>query len=128
MKKIITLSLLCLVALQGCQKNIPTQKMDSTSSSSKGVYLLSIAENGEVIEKKIRKNEYEGHLNNIIESVQESTIPNLQKKTNKSQWGLRTVLVGIGIKLNIGIGPLANYGFTPGIRFAFSNSKKPNVP
>jgi hypothetical protein len=125
---------LCCVLLPSCQKANPIDStgtiaaIDESNSSVETISFLSLTDSGEVIAKKINKDEYENHLNHLIESAQESTLPSLKKASKNGKWALSTVIIGFGIKLDFSIGFLANVGFNPGIRFAFSNSKKPNVP
>ena len=108
----IALGLFC-VAFMGCQETVS---------------LLALNDKGEVVQQQMSQSEYQGQLKELSASVQESALPSLRKTSSGGNWGLRTVVVGIGLKLDFSVGPILGVGFNPGMRFAFSNSVKPNVP
>jgi hypothetical protein len=83
---------------------------------------------GEVLEATVPVPKYVERLRGAVGSVRESTLPVLARHAGGPGWRLRTMVVGLGVNAEIGIGPILKVGATPRFRLAFSNSTDPVMP
>lgn len=83
--------------------------------------------NGEPAIVNVPQNEYVERLKSVLINANDSVVPFLQKREAKPGWMLRTVVVGLGVSTEIGIGPF-KVGATPRSRLVFTNSSNPMVP
>jgi hypothetical protein len=91
--------------------------------------MLGVAEDGSEIETTIPESRYKEQLKKALHSVQDSTLAVLQRNSVKApSWLLRTVVVGLGLKMEFGVGPIVQVGVLPRFRLAFTNNKEPSVP
>ena len=83
--------------------------------------------NSDVIE--VSKEDYLNRLNHSTNTVNDSLIEafNSTTMTSNSQWHLRTVGVGIGSTMEVGLGKF-KIGATPRVRFMFTNNTTPSLP
>jgi hypothetical protein len=91
------------------------------------ITLQSIDDNGALVEKSFTQREYQKTLESLLASVNDSTMPTLEKTDSASAWALRTAIVGVGLKVDVNAGPIG-IGINPGMRFVFSNATKPTIP
>ena len=89
--------------------------------------LITVSASGEEQVTKMPAVDYRKHLNKIFPAVETAVLPAARQTANSNPWGLRTVVVGVGLKLGLG-GSVIGWGANAGIRLAFSNSAKPSVP
>lgn len=90
--------------------------------------MVGLNEDGSPIETFVPEMPYKEKLTQGIISVQESTIPILQKRgESKKGWMLRSVIVGLGIQMEIKLGPIVKFGVLPRFRIGFSNSRDPSI-
>lgn len=97
-------------------------------SLKKGVTLIGIDESGEEVSMIISKKEYSKNVETLLTAVNESTLPALTETNQFNSWKLRTVVVGIGLKFEGSLGPIAKASVSPAFKMAFSNAKKPTIP
>jgi hypothetical protein len=71
--------------------------------------------------------EYRKHLGNIFPAVEAAVMPAVKQTREANPFGLRTVVVGVGLKLGLG-GSIVGWGVQGGIKLAFSNDMKPSIP
>lgn len=91
--------------------------------------MLGIAEDGSPIEIFVPESTYQERLTQAVVSLQEATLPILEQKSQTStDWMLRSVVVGLGVRIDIGLGNLIRFGIIPRFRLAFSNHKEPAIP
>ncbi len=58
----------------------------------------------------------------------ERTSPATGPTTGQKSWNLRTIGVGVGLKGEIGLGPLFSVSLSPRLRLIFTNSVEPIYP
>ncbi len=97
-------------------------------ASQDEVPLVGLDSDNQPIEVFINKKEYQGRLGRMISSVQESTLPVLTKRDPRQGWSLRTVMVGIGVSMEVGISKIFKLGAIPRFKVAFTNSSDPGLP
>ncbi len=91
--------------------------------------MIGIDEQGQAIEIFVPEVVYKDKLQTAIQSVQESTTKAIQRQSSQvSNWMLRTVVVGIGVNMEIKVGPIIKLGALPRFRIAFTNAVEPSVP
>jgi hypothetical protein len=90
--------------------------------------IITQDEQGVPIEAVVSKQEYSRRLSRLVEATQQSAMPALQALKEKQGWKLRTVLVGVGVSLGAGLGPILQVNATPRFRLAFSNNSDPAFP
>jgi len=101
----------------------------SAAVLAEDIPMVGIAEDGSPIEVLVPVSSYQQKLTQAVVSVQQSTLPVLEQKTQSSMgWMLRTAVVGLGVKLEVGLGPLVKFGILPRFRLAFTNNREPSVP
>lgn len=88
-----------------------------------------IGEDGEGRPKTffVKEKLFVSNTQDLLDSVQETTLLSLEKNQSH-QWLLRTAVVGLGVKFEVGVGPIIKVSATPKIRMAFSNSQQPVIP
>ena len=90
--------------------------------------LVGLDENDVPIESVVTKQEYQEKMSALLASVQQSTIPTLTQRNAGSGWRLRTVVVGIGTSVEVGVKSVLTLGFLPRFKVAFTNSSDPGLP
>lgn len=101
--------------------------MSAVGCNGPSIPVLGIDENGALIEKNIPSGEYSKQLGKVLFSVQDSTLPILEQKNAHFGWQLRTVVVGLGISGEGGIGPI-KFGGVSRLKIAFTDSIDPPLP
>jgi hypothetical protein len=83
--------------------------------------------NNQVIE--VLKADYVSRLNHSVTAVNDSLIDafNATSLNQSTSWHLRTVGIGLGSTVEIGLGKF-KLGATPRVRLLFTNSKTPSLP
>jgi hypothetical protein len=89
--------------------------------------LIVMDEQGLVAAKRMSVTDYRGNMEAILPSAQRGVLSSVKEATPANPWALRTVVVGVGLKLGFG-GSVIGIGANGGIRMAFSNSTKPSIP
>lgn len=93
-----------------------------------GIPVIGFDSNNNPAQVWVPEKEYSNRVSSAADSLQESALPVLAKRSADSPWGLRTVVVGLGVNTQIGIGPF-QIGALPRFRVVFSNSTDPtNIP
>lgn len=101
----------------------------ANTSFAEDIPMLGIAEDGSPVEVLVPESTYKEKLTQAVISLQDSSLNALQSKnTASSGWMLRTAVVGLGVKIELGLGPIVKFGILPRFRLAFTNSKEPSVP
>ena len=89
--------------------------------------LVGLDASGNSVELGVSKSKYTERMGTLISTVNESAIPALAHRPAAKALQLRTVVVGVGISTEIGLGPF-KVGAVPRVRVAFTNSSDPVVP
>ncbi len=115
LKLVVPTSMLAL-SLTGCLGN------------RSGVALLGLDSRGKPLEIFVNKETLSQSLGSLMDSVNETTLLTLENSSEKKEWFLRTAVVGLGVKIEAGLGPFVKVSATPRLKLAFSNQIKPVVP
>ena len=70
---------------------------------------------------------YKKRLAQLLPATEAAVVPAASRAGGNNPWGLRTVVVGIGMKLGFG-GSVIGWSGSAGMRMAFSNQAKPSIP
>jgi hypothetical protein len=90
--------------------------------------VIRLDENGNPVQVKMNGKDYSDRLKATLHTMHDSTLPALHNTEANSGWGLRTVLVGVGVNAVWGIGKLVQFGANPRVRLLFTNSTDPQLP
>ncbi len=108
--------LLCLLSLP----------FNFLANATEVVPVVAVNDAGEVVEFAMEKPTYIAQMKATTEAVNDSVLPSLTSKA--SPWMLRTVVVGLGLGIEIGLGPVIQLKGTHRFRLVYSNSIDPVVP
>jgi hypothetical protein len=100
----------------------------SAQAGGEKVSLIGMDETGNPIELVLDKKDYADRVQAVTAAVSESTLGAMNRKSLQEKWALRTVLVGVGVGLEAGFGPIIKVKVLPRFRLAFSNSTDPALP
>jgi hypothetical protein len=114
MKLIKVFSILVGLLAVGCTRN--------------GIPLIGMDDHNKYYEYMVDDKEYAKNLKMLFESSDQAIKPALEESVKKSSWSLSTVVVGLGLKGEAGVGPVLTISVSPRFRLAYSNSPKPYVP
>ena len=102
---------------------------DSTEAT---LPLIGSDDVGQTVEVFVSRKKYQGRLKRMIHATQLSAMPALDKaaaaQSERKRMKLRTVVIGIGMDLSVGLPLLITLNATPRFRMAFSNSADPVIP
>ncbi len=99
-----------------------------SASVAGSILMVGLDKEGKEMIMDVPVKNYKDNLKKAIAGVQISTLPVLQRKSESLKgWMLRSVVVGLGVNLEVGIGE-AKLGVLPRFRVGFSNAKEPSVP
>jgi hypothetical protein len=90
--------------------------------------MVGIDGDGNPIEVLVKKESYRNTLTKAVNGVQMSALPVLEKHDKGAAWSLRSIVIGIGISVEVGIGSIFKVGAVPRFRALFSNSTDPVLP
>lgn len=93
-----------------------------------GIAIVGLDSKGKPMDFFVDPKQYSDKLGELLSSVSDSTMPVLQDLPESKKWGLRTVLVGLGLNMEAGIEPILKVSASPKLKVVFSNSKKPSIP
>jgi hypothetical protein len=103
------------------------------ASEHESITLIGQDENGEAIEIPMAKGEYMKRLRTVSASVVDSAIPALAQASSAvaakaPKWMLRTFVVGVGVGLEAGLGPIIKIKAVPRFKLVFADSVDPILP
>ena len=90
--------------------------------------VIGVDQNGNPTQVMVSEKDYTDRLTTLISSVQDSALPVLNRREVHKPWMLRTLVFGIGVNAEVGVGPLIKVGAYPRTRLVFSNSTDPTLP
>jgi hypothetical protein len=97
------------------------------SSVGKEISILVLDDSGVASVRAVPTPVYQRQLEKLLPATEAAVIPAASSASENSHWGLRTVVVGIGMKLGLG-GSVIGWSGSAGMRMAFSNQAKPAIP
>jgi hypothetical protein len=89
---------------------------------------IGIDNDGNAIDEPVDAASYSEEFQAIVGSVSESALPVLNRSTTAKRWQLQTIVVGVGLGMEFGVGPLIKIKATPRLRVLFSRTDDPIVP
>lgn len=96
--------------------------------------MIGLDSQGQSVQLWVSEAEYTEKINRTVTNVQDSITPTLARieststRAQSSPWMLRTLLVGTGVNMEIGVDPIVKVGVFPRFRMVFSNSTEPPMP
>lgn len=90
--------------------------------------LVGLDKDGAPVQMFVKKEKYQEQMAAALKGVQSSALPVLEKHEAANKWSLRTIMIGIGLSVEVGIGPILKLGAAPRFRALFSNSTDPVIP
>lgn len=97
-------------------------------ASQDGLHRIGIRADGAEIDEVIDTETYAKELRAIVGSVSDSSLAVLNRENRRNPWKLETLVVGIGLGMEFGVGPVLKLKATPRLRCAFSRSSDPVLP
>lgn len=91
------------------------------------ILLVGLDEKDNPAEAVLSRKDYADKVGKALATVQESSVPVLESRNASSGFMLRTLVIGIGVSAEAGIGPF-KVGAVPRFRVAFTNSSDPSLP
>ena len=85
-------------------------------------------DDGSAIEQTIPSGEYSTELAASTSTVADSLQSALTSQINVTNWKLTSVVVGVGIGAQVGIGPIISVKASPRFRMVFSRNSNPVIP
>ncbi len=113
-RALCTMAISFFLALSGCSRD--------------GIPLLGLDNSGNFITRFASDRQFHDELSKASSQVNESTSIALRTSPQDQSGKLRTVAVGLGFNVTLGLGPALSIGASPRIRFIFSNSRAPIIP
>jgi len=90
--------------------------------------MIGLDKNHQETTRSLSKEAYTQQFRTVVMTVHESTLPALQTQEKKSRWMLRDVVVGLGLSISAGIGPIWKATVSSAIQLCYSNSTHPKIP
>lgn len=95
------------------------------------IRMIGFDQNGKPIQLFVSQDQYATQVSQSISTFEASLLPVLEKRAQNSQsqarsrkpWSLNRVVVGTGIGVEIGLGPVAQIGIFPRFRIIFGKSR-----
>ncbi len=92
------------------------------------LHRIGIGADGESIDEPVDGAAYGKEFSAIIGSVSDSSLAALNRPATKNHWKLETLVVGVGVGMEFGVGPILKIKATPRLRVVFSKSADPVLP
>lgn len=90
--------------------------------------LIGLDKDGNPVEAFVDEARYTGHVKEMLASTKQSVSPILNNSTTEgNRWGLRSAIVGFGMKGEAGIGTF-RVGVKPRFRVVFGKGPNPPIP
>jgi len=89
--------------------------------------IVGLDKNRQETIRSLSKEAYTRQFQSVIMTVHESTLPALRAQEKKSRWMLRDVVVGLGMSVSAGIGPIWKATVSTAIKLCYSNSTHPKI-
>ncbi len=100
----------------------------SAGAATDTIPVVGLLSDGSEVADEVPRQVYTDNLKKALVNVEQSTMQALAKKSDqKKKWMLRTVIIGIGINMEVKLGPIWKMGVLPRFRVIFSNAKDPAV-
>ena len=90
------------------------------SADDDTILILSKSVGSETQEVNLPKARYALKLKNVLSSVNENTLPALSAHESKSKWKLKAFMVGVGLEIKAGFGPIAELKTKPKFRLIYT--------
>lgn len=84
--------------------------------------MIGLDKDGNQVAVGVPEESYSQQMSAVFSAVQESTMAALAKRPTNQSWMLREVIVGAGIQLDAGLGPIIGVSTKPRVRVVFTNT------
>ncbi len=93
------------------------------------VPMVGLDDSGNEVTFETSDSEYSDRLTSILSSVDGSVRESMRSASDSpGHWLIRSFSVGIGLGVEVGIGPIIKVKASPRIRMIYSNSQDPVIP
>jgi hypothetical protein len=89
---------------------------------------VGIDESGQPIDEAVDSGQYRKEFRAIVDSVADSSLGVLNRPATPARWQLQTLVVGVGVGMEFGVGPILKVKATPRLRVVLSRSDDPALP
>ncbi len=97
--------------------------------SPSGIPIMGLDDNNNYYEYIVEDSDYASTVAELTTVANTSLQPSLQNAvTQTAGWQLQTIVLGLGLKMEGGVGPILTGSIQPRFRLAFSNSSSPVIP
>lgn len=102
----------------------------SVGSSSAAIAMIGLDDSNNPVALTLSPQEYQGRLSAALIALRDAVVPSLTSGVSNaaSAWKLRTVVAGVGVAAQVGIGPIVTIKAAPRFRIVFGDSTDPAVP
>jgi hypothetical protein len=101
----------------------------SGASFANEIPVIGTDEQGQEVVKYFPRNRYARNLAYVIQATQDEALPALNKAKPGKRWKIRTLALGIGVDIKLGLTPFFELGFAPRFRAILTNNKdNPVIP
>lgn len=100
----------------------------ASTSFAKGIPLIGLNRDGKQVSVSVSQSDFEKQMKEIATSVHESAMPALLQHSRGHYWMLRTLVIGVGLQLDAGLGPILSITTKPRFRLVYTNSSAPFFP
>ncbi len=83
---------------------------------------------GHTNEFNISRSHYSQKIEKIMNSVNESVLPALEMREDPGSWKLKAVLVGIGLNVEAGLGPIISVAAKSRFQLIYTKNGTPYTP
>ena len=90
--------------------------------------VISGAADGSETMRMLPQSAYSRVVADAVGAVHESVLPQLQCAPDSGAWRLHTVIVGVGIAAQVGLGPIFSITAKPRIRLLYTRADAPVFP
>ena len=128
-----------IIVVIGLGLSVPTVSLsqETGNNESDSVAVLGLDQEGQAVTKWVPKKAFNEHLLASLNAVQDSLKPSLIKLDDNpylmnekkfKAWELRTLVIGVGLSAQFGLGPLFSITLSPKLKLIFTNSRNPVYP
>jgi hypothetical protein len=102
--------------------------VSAAAADGVSLYRIGIDPDGAPVTEAVDPGGYTRDFGAIVGSVSDSALPVLNRAGPKSAWKLQTLVVGVGVGAEFGIGPILKIKASPRLRMVFSPGEDPALP
>lgn len=102
----------------------------SAGAASSEVVMVGLDEQNQPLTVEVPRAKFVGNLTSAVKDVNGAAIQAITARSEKEggKWLLRSVVVGVGVNAEAGVGPILRVGVLPRFRLGFSYAREPSFP